>query len=222
MANQDLIVYREYCGSFEEVGRVVSTEEGVSFSYSDSYLQNETAQSISHVFPLREGAFPSSEATSFFEGILPEGSMRKSLSRAFHANIGDIHSFLEHLNNESAGALVFKTDGEPPSANRGYLPLDEGDLGRFTEHPREFAPRAAHRSRLSLAGAQMKVGLFFDDAQNSWFYPEGSAPSSHIVKACDGSFPHQTINEAICILERGLVVARGVAAVRHYLHNNLP
>ena len=67
-------------------------------------------------------------AKSFFEGILPEGGMRKSLSAAFHANDNEIFAFVERLNNESAGALVFKLPGEDPEGGRGYAAFDEGIL----------------------------------------------------------------------------------------------
>ena len=198
MRDTELVVYREYFGRFEEVGRVAPAREGIGFAYSESYLQSRTARSISQALPLQPGAFSARETESFFNGILPEGSMRRSLSRAFHADVDDVGAFMARLNDESAGALVFGEGEESLSEGWGYAPLGEDDLARFAEHPAEFAPRAASRSRLSLAGAQMKVGLFFD-ASGSWFYPQGAAPSSHIVKACDGSFPDQTINEAICM-----------------------
>ncbi|MDR0459776.1 MAG: HipA domain-containing protein [Coriobacteriales bacterium] len=56
-------------------------------------------------------------------------------------------------------------------------------------------------SRLSLAGAQAKMGLYHngDDPATGWFLPKGSAPSTHIIKASDGTFPHLIINEALCL-----------------------
>lgn len=205
MSEETLVVYREYFGRFEEVGHLTPTNEGVVFAYSESYLQNETAHAISQVLPLRAEAFTVHETESFFNGILPEGTMRRNLSRVFHVDANDVNVFLSRLNNESAGALVFKREGEVPDEDRGYIPLEEGDLDRFAQSPKEFSLQAASRSRLSLAGAQMKIGLFFDDRSNAWSYPQGAAPSSHIIKASDGSFPGQTINEAIC-----MEVARGL------------
>lgn len=199
MKDTELVVYREYFGRFEEVGRVVPAGGGIGFAYSESYLQSRTAQSISQALPLRPGAFSARETESFFNGILPEGSMRRSLGRAFHADIDDVGAFMARLNDESAGALVFGKGEEPLLEGRSYAPVGEEDLVRFAARPGEFAPRAASRSRLSLAGAQMKIGLFFDTSSGFWFYPQGAAPSSHIVKACDGSFPDQTVNEAICM-----------------------
>lgn len=199
MADNGILVYREYFGLFEEVGHVMPSHDGAGFSYSEGYLNSRTSQAISRALPLQPGVFSARETESFFNGILPEGSMRRSLGRAFHADIDDTITFMTRLNDESAGALVFSEGKAPLLEDRGYIPLEEGDFERFAKYPKEFAPRAARRSRLSLAGTQMKIGLFYDAASGSWFYPQGVAPSSHIVKACDGSFPHQTINEAICM-----------------------
>ena len=38
------------------------------------------------------------------------------------------------------------------------------------------------RSHLSLTGASGKVGLYYDTAGNQWYLPQGTAPSTHIVK----------------------------------------
>ena len=113
MKDTELVVYREYFGRFEEVGRVAPAGGGIGFAYSESYLQSRTAQSISQALPLRSGAFPARETESFFNGILPEGSMRRSLGRAFHADIDDVGAFLARLNDESAGALVFGKGRSP-------------------------------------------------------------------------------------------------------------
>lgn len=194
-----LVVFREIFGSFQEVGFITAIDRALFFEYSPDYLGDRDAQPISHVLPLKSGCFEHAVTSSFFEGILPEGSMRRALSASFHASGGDLHALLSRLNNESAGALVFKVPGEEPEEGRGYEPIGDDGLQRFARSPREFAPQAAVRSRLSLAGAQMKVGLYLDASMGKWCLPLGSAPSSHIVKACDGAFPLQTINEAICM-----------------------
>ena len=199
MSGRELVVYRERLGRFEEVGFVGASEVALTFSYSDSYRRNDSAQSISHALPLGAGELPPSAVKSFFDGLLPEGSMRRVLSASFHTSEDDLHELISRLNDESAGALVFKVAGEDPAWGRGYEPMGDSDFERFAAFPREFASHAAVRSRLSLAGAQMKVGLHFDAATDAWQYPKGAAPSSHIVKACDGSFPLQTINEAVCM-----------------------
>ena len=198
MADEQLIVFRELNGRFQEAG-VLSAGDTLGFQYSDDYLLSGNAQAVSHVLPLKSGSQDPKAVASFFDGLLPEEGMRKSMTAAFHAESSDVHALLSRLNNESAGALVLKTPGEDPGADRHYIPLEPGDLEHFATSPKSFAPKAAIRSRLSIAGGQVKAGLFLDAATNTWNYPMGAAPSSHILKACDGEYPHQTINEAICL-----------------------
>ena len=38
------------------------------------------------------------------------------------------------------------------------------------------------KSHLSLTGASGKVGLYYHEAGSRWYLPEGTAPSTHIVK----------------------------------------
>ena len=97
--------------------------------------------------------FPSFAVKSFFDGLLPEGSIRRSPSASFHASMNETQELISRLNDESAGTLVFKFAGEDPTQGRGYEPVGDSDLEQFASFPRELAPRAAIRSRLSLAGA---------------------------------------------------------------------
>ena len=38
------------------------------------------------------------------------------------------------------------------------------------------------KSHLSLTGASGKVGLYYDVVNDHWYLPQGTAPSTHIVK----------------------------------------
>lgn len=57
------------------------------------------------------------------------------------------------------------------------------------------------KSRISLAGAQSKIGLYLapGSKERAWFLPRGAAPSTHILKACNSVYPNETVNEAICL-----------------------
>lgn len=48
------------------------------------------------------------------------------------------------------------------------------------------------------------IGLYQDTVTEGWFLPTGTAPSTHVLKACTGEFPEQTINEALCMKAAGL------------------
>lgn len=57
------------------------------------------------------------------------------------------------------------------------------------------------KSRISLAGAQSKIGLYLapGSKERAWFLPRGAALSTHILKACNSVCPNETVNEAICL-----------------------
>lgn len=82
-----------------------------------------------------------------------------------------------------------------------YRPLGELDLIHLRDEPRKTAFEMSMSSRLSLSGAQSKVGLYYaeNSAGGTWYLPESTAPSTHIVKTPQSVFPDQTLNEALCL-----------------------
>ena len=197
-----LSVYREFKGRYEKAGDLRPTEAGLRFRYCDSYLASPEAAAISHSLPLQDEAFGEQLTRAFFDGLLAEGRPRRVLSQSFHVDDGDYPSLLAKLNNESIGALILSSGEVHPEKTRGYSPLSFEEISRFAQSPSVESARLNAASRLSLAGAQTKIGLKHegDDMRAGWYLPKGSASSTHILKAVDGTFPLQTINEALCML----------------------
>ena len=54
-------------------------------------------------------------------------------------------------------------------------------------------------SRLSLAGATGKVGLYRDDETGEWYLPHGTAPSTHIIKQSHVRLKQIVPNELLCL-----------------------
>ncbi len=198
-----LQVFREVDATYERVGMLESDAAGaVSFSYDPQYLASARPAPISLSLPLQQEPFESVQAAGFFEGLLPEGEMRRALSSVARASIGDTVSLLSRLNNESVGGLVFSTSTAFPTDGRHYEPLSFERLEEFAARPLATASEFGSASRLSLAGAQTKIGLYHQsgtDPKRGWFLPRGSAPSNTIVKVSAEQFPLQTINEAFCL-----------------------
>lgn len=201
MDENSIRVFREVSGAYQCIGSLKNHDGELSFEYDREYLDDHSACAISRILPLHEGIFSDQSVREFFDGLLPEGSLRKSLSVAVHADESATFPLLSHLNNESSGALIFGQNKPSLLSERGYQPLDIDDLAVFARTPQRKSLQYDMASRLSLAGAQGKVGLYHegDDFNNGWFLPEGSAPSTHIVKASDGTFPLQSVNEALCL-----------------------
>ncbi len=85
MDSEQLVVFRELDGQFQETGVLTAGGE-LGFHYSEGYLQSGNAQAISHALPLKPGDQDPRAVTSFFDGLLPEEGMRKSMSDAFHTS----------------------------------------------------------------------------------------------------------------------------------------
>ncbi|MCH3942447.1 MAG: HipA domain-containing protein [Atopobiaceae bacterium] len=202
MNDPSIGVFREYRGAFEKVGILGPTHDHASmgFCYDVDYLENRTSQAISLNLPLREEPFSIGSARGFFSGLLPEGRTEQLVSQMTHAGQGEFSRMLQALNDESAGALVFSFD-QPSTDGASYLPLEDGVFDEFAAHPTETAAAMGMRTRRSLAGAQPKMGLYHagDDMRAGWFVPKGVAPTTHIVKNSNSLFPHDSVNEALCM-----------------------
>lgn len=189
-------VWREYKGQVQFVGLITSGDGGMTFSYDAAY----DGEAISASLP-KEGGPASDVATSrFFSALIPEGSAKEELARTLRAGRGEFLPFLEHLRDESIGALLFSVDDEEPYVNPEYTKADPDFFDRLSARPLETAVATMGKTRLSLSGAMAKVGLYRDPETGEWFYPSGGAPSTHILKAADGErFPLETVCEALCL-----------------------
>lgn len=199
---RSLNVFREYLGSYEMVGRIVDGKDGgPRFSYDHEYLSDSAATAISPSLPLSGTPFSIQSTRAFFDGLIPEGPMREAFEHSTRAGRNDFLTVLEAVRNEPIGALIFSPDEHLRGLERAYEPLNNEDLLRLAAAPGETAVDYSLRSRISLAGAQSKIGLYRDSSKagSEWYLPRGSAPSTHILKACGRAYPKETVNEAICL-----------------------
>lgn len=201
MMDGPLFVYRELSGAMQRVGAVESSAEGPSFKYDASYLASGAPSAISAQLPLQTVPFTSAKTIAFFDGLLPEESRRSALAAAVHADAKDTLSLLARLNLESVGGLVFLDDESFLQTKGEYLPIDFRHLEEFARAPQAKSLSLNMAARLSLAGAQAKIGLRHQGSSfyEGWSLTMGLAPSSHIVKAAAGPYEHQTVNETLCL-----------------------
>lgn len=134
-----LTVWREISGRYERVGAIDADGADVSFSYAPEYLSDPSARAISASLPLEGKTFDTQGAACFFDGLLPEGSLRKSLSLALRVPSADVGSLLAGLSDESSGALLFSSTEDDPSGHRHYEPAGDDLLALFAGSPRSTA-----------------------------------------------------------------------------------
>ena len=171
------------------------------------YAPDWTAYALAPLLPIAAGAFHDSAQVRavewFFENLLPEGRLRELIAARDRIDPQDSWALLLRHGQDTAGALsILPADMAPPT-EAILVPLSSAELQDKIESSRlRNLPLMASWGdiRMSLAGAQEKLGLHID-AQGGLFLPEGAAPSTHIVKPENASadFPFCPANEFFCM-----------------------
>jgi len=139
----------------------------------------------------------------FFENLLPEGRLRDLIAFRDRIDPRDTWALLVRHGQDTAGALSLIPEGLAAATKEILAPLSQEALQEKIKASRaRNLPLMASwdEIRMSLAGAQEKLGLHID-ANGAMFLPEGSAPSTHIVKPENASvdFPYCPANEFFCM-----------------------
>lgn len=198
-----------YVGS-SKVGSYSRTASGSeSFRYAPGWLSSERAFPISLSMPLSDRVWSGGNATSYFDGLLPDDrSVREKIAAREDADSAGIFDLLAVIGRDCVGALRFVPEG-----------LDSGDPAKMEYRPvsdDEIAARIASLGttplgvqlkeddfRISIAGVQEKTAFLLIDDQ--WQLPLGSTPTSHIFKPAmkggpsGADFSDMPWNEWLCL-----------------------
>ena len=211
-------VWGEISGERHLVGtleRIPGREE--QFSYAESYLENEAAQPLSVLLPLREEPFPKRQTRVFFRNLLPEGGALAAVAKTLEVKSSSYLKVLGALGSECIGALILEGDDGQKERPYGYTPLEREELGRAFEEGADGVAKLQEEAKLSLAGAQSKMGLYADRSSGilpQYFLPQGTAASTHIVKAANRRFEQLSENEYYCLR---LAEAAGLSVPKCFL-----
>lgn len=151
--------------------------------YLEAWLA-ENGAGVSTRLPVTREPYEDEHVAPFVASFLPEGeTLRRRLEKLLHVDAAHDFGLLAAIGRESAGALSFwPEDEEPPIGGPRYTPLDAAEFDRWREHAHELPLHFPGRAiRLSLAGAQAKTALYFDENDNAYL-PENGAPTTHILK----------------------------------------
>jgi len=193
-----------------EVGRIEQVHSGLRFAYSRAWLDASEAFAVSHSLPLREQPFDQ-EATRFFGNLLPEGPARTSVARQVGISEDNDFALLRALGQECAGALRIVESVAPPVTRaepRRFVTDD--DLDGWSGGSGTAV--SGSELRLSLAGAQYKVGVVLDG--DDLILPEDEFPSTHLLKLPNRDYAALPQNEALVL---ALARAIGLDAVESRL-----
>jgi len=214
----EMRVERYYFGEFEPVG-VLSSDDifDLDFTYDEAFCSKAQAAPLSLSLPLSRHCYDIEECLPFFEGLLPEGPAREGIARELHVSPYAPFDLLQGLGAEPIGAVRIGREEDLHRAGAGYTLLAEEDIDQLSKESGLISARYLKQARLSLAGAQHKVGLYVhDDPQGGkkYYVPDGIAASTHIIKTASHEFEGIVFNECLCL---SLARACGLAVPDAYV-----
>ena len=195
-------VYFEIDGRQIRVGKIEGgSSDDAQFSYAEDYISRNGARPISISLPIGEEPFSPERTRTFFDGLLPEGFMRKSIAANMHFDENDYLSILYNLGKECIGAIrIDETDELPES---GYEAISSEQIEELASEGTVKSTEMLIKTHLSLTGASGKVGLYYDDIDGRWYLPRGIAPSTHIVKQSHIRLGGIVANEQLSMMAAG-------------------
>lgn len=198
----------------QKLGQVFCEQDVWGFQYHADWLKLASRFALSPALPLQQKSFRDEHSQRpvqwFFDNLLPEGPIREALARFAHLPVHDSFALLQTYGAESAGALSLMPEDQEAPGPSEYRPLTREDLHQLiAELPKSPLLVAKGRARMSLAGAQHKLGIH--RRGEHVLLPIKGAASSWIIKpdnAQNKEFPFCPANEHFCMrLARKLGIA---------------
>ncbi|MDA8430073.1 MAG: type II toxin-antitoxin system HipA family toxin [Geobacteraceae bacterium] len=199
------------------VGRLwLDTKKRFCFQYDKEWLERSRFP-LSLSLPLRADPYADDESHPFFANLLPEEKIRAVIARNLGVSLNNDYGLLERIGGDCAGAVsLYPESGEPKCESGTYrqLTLDELNaiIGELPQRPLLAGEKGI---RLSLAGAQKKLPVFFDEQHYNLGY--GTAPSNYIIKPAIENLDGTVENEALCMALAGEV---GLDVPRSFIHQH--
>ncbi|WP_246309530.1 HipA domain-containing protein [Hydrogenophaga aromaticivorans] len=187
------------------VGWLFDVNDVWVFQYNVSWVSKGGAFALSPSLGLREEAYVDGSSTRpvqwFFDNLLPEEELRKSLAKEAKLAFEDVFGLLRHYGAESAGSLILHPLGLPP-AEDGLQELTPEELSARIQNLPAAPLTQGSPKRMSLAGAQHKMVVVAHcnekgELEPTLFEPLPATPSTHILKpdSVAAAYPHSVANE---------------------------
>jgi serine/threonine-protein kinase HipA len=201
-------------------GQLVGTldaadRRSLRFTYDPDYAAGPASTPLSVSMPLRISPYQHATIHPYLWGLLPDNDrVLERWAREFGCSPTDVAGLLRGIGGDVAGAAQYVAPHTTPEES---LPgdvewLSDDDVAQFLRDLRRDTTtwRPHPEGRWSLAGAQAKIALLYDQAADRWGIPCGSTPTTHIVKPAIGGLDDFDINEHLCLAaarRAGLIAA---------------
>ncbi|GIG20771.1 toxin HipA [Cellulomonas chitinilytica] len=190
------------------VAATIRRERGdVELQYTPEHIRRRTRTPLSVSMPVTSQTYRNTTVAPWLDGLLPDDdAVRRRWGRRFSVSAGSPFSLLSTpIGEECAGAARFVTAERVDAmlAGKGDVRwLTEDEVGaRLRELLADSSAwlGADFSGRFSLAGAQSKVAMVYDDNADRWGLPEGAAATSHILKPAISGLEDHDLNEHLCL-----------------------
>lgn len=191
------------------VGTLIRESSGsLVFTYDRDWLTWENTRPISLSMPLTEIPYKGRVVDCYFDNLLPDSDLiRKRIQARFSVPSDNCFDLLSQIGADCIGALQLLTQSKMTSIKKIRAnPISDNDIAKILKHY-QTAPLGMDREtdfRISIAGAQEKTALLWH--QEQWCLPQGTTPTSHIIKLPIGQIKHAGIdlsesveNEWLCL-----------------------
>jgi len=181
----------------------INKQQLYQFQYTPSWLDKPDAFALSCSLPLQTQIFEHLPSYSFFSNLIPEGDLRHKIANILGISTANDFALLESIGGEVAGAISLssKKDDLPHASTTAQHNLSLEELAQVLKQL-ESQPFLVNEEglRLSLAGAQNKLPLIYENQQ--FALPLEQTPSTHIIKPDPrrASLPKLAVNEAFCMM----------------------
>lgn len=173
----DIYIDTTVCGQLSEINNIWS------FQYLQDWLNSPSAHPLSPNIPLIKGIQTDGSTVRhiqwFFDNLLPEETARQLLAKDLKEPIDDAFALLTKAGAESAGAITLLPHNEPIPAGQSHA-LSYGEISQRIQALPEIPLNRSERKRMSLAGAQHKMLVIYQD--DNLYEPSGQMPSTHLLK----------------------------------------
>ncbi|KAF0214923.1 MAG: serine/threonine-protein kinase [Geobacteraceae bacterium] len=199
------------------VGRLwLDENKRFCFRYDPLWLEQSRIP-LSLSLPLRQEPYLDDESHAFFANLLPEQKMREVIARNLRISLHNDFGLLERIGGDCAGAVSLYPESAFLQREPGrYRKLSPDELDAIIrELPQRPLMAGEKGVRLSLAGAQKKLPVFYDEEH--YYLGYGVFPSNYIIKPAIENLDGTVENEAFCM---ALAREIGLDVPRTFIHQH--
>lgn len=192
--------------SNRQIGTVTRDRRArLSFRYGERWRDTRGAYPLSLSMPLAAREHPHDRIDAFIWGLLPDNELvLDRWAKKFQVSPRNAFALIANVGEDCAGAVQFVRPERLDAVLNGGAGeiawIDESDIAgrlRALREDQSAWRRPADTGQFSLAGAQPKTALLYQDGR--WGVPSGRTPTTHILKPPSPAFDGHAENEHFCL-----------------------